>query len=196
VDGKSSRYIILVSTIEPRKGHGLMQAVWRRLLKDGIPQQSNVTLLLVGRVGWLVDGLVNNLLSLQRTSVLNEVDDAALARLYDESLFCVYPSEYEGYGLPVVEGLARGKPVLASDVGVISEIHSSLLKRLSAGDEEAWYQAVRSWLCNPETRPRSDVPFKHPTWPEASAQIFGVIDEFIGRAATSRSGETRGVDGG
>ena len=43
-----SRYIMLVSTIEPRKGHGLMQAVWSRLLKEGIPQSLDVTLVLVG----------------------------------------------------------------------------------------------------------------------------------------------------
>ena len=114
---------MLVSTIEPRKGHGLMQAVWSRLLKEGIPQNLDVTLVLVGRVGWLIDGLVESLLSSERIAVLDEVDDAALAGLYDGAGFCIYPSEYEGYGLPVVEALARGKAVLASDVGVVPEFN-------------------------------------------------------------------------
>ena len=190
-----SRYIMLVSTIEPRKGHGLMQAVWSRLLKEGIPQNLDVTLVLVGRAGWLIDGLVESLLSSDRIAVMDEVDDAALAGLYDGAGFCIYPSEYEGYGLPVVEALARGKAVLASDVGIVPELQSPLLKRLPARDEEAWYQAIRTWLANPETLPRSDAVFDHPTWQEAAAQVFTAIDEFTGRAATSRSDATRGVGG-
>ncbi len=190
-----SRYIMLVSTIEPRKGHGLIQAVWSRLLKEGIPQSLDVTLVLVGRPGWLIDDLIRRLLSSERIAVLDEVDDATLAGLYDGASFCVYPSEYEGYGLPVVEALARGKAVLASDVGIVPELQSPLLKRLPARDEEAWYQAIRTWLTNPETLPRSDAAFDHPTWQEAAAQVFAAIDEFTGRAATSRSNPTRGVDG-
>ena len=123
------------------------------------------------------------------------MDDAALAGLYDGASFCIYPSEYEGYGLPVVEALARGKAVLASDVGIVPELQSPLLKRLPARDEEAWHQAIRTWLTSPETLPRSDAAFDHPTWQQAAAQVFAAIDEFTGRAATSRSDATRGVDG-
>jgi glycosyltransferase involved in cell wall biosynthesis len=190
-----SRYIMLVSTIEPRKGHGLMQAVWSRLLQEGIPQDLDVTLVLVGRTGWLIDGLVESLLSSERIAVMDEVDDAALAGLYDGASFCIYPSEYEGYGLPVVEALARRKAVLASDVGVVPEIQSPLLQRLPARDEEAWHRAIRTWLTSPETLPRSDAAFDHPTWQQAAARVFAVIDEFNDRGATSRSATSRGADG-
>jgi glycosyltransferase involved in cell wall biosynthesis len=195
-----SRYILLVSTIEPRKGHGLMQVVWSRLLKEGIPQKLDVTLVLVGRAGWLIDGLVESLLSSQRIAVLDEVEDAVLAGLYDGADFCIYPSEYEGYGLPVVEALARGKAVLASDVGVVPEIQSPLLKRLPARDKEVWHQAIRTWLTSPEIVPRADAAFDHPTWQQAAARVFAVIDEFNDRgipspSATSRSVTSRGADG-
>ncbi len=190
-----SRYIMLVSTIEPRKGHGLMQTVWGRLLKEGIPQDLDITLVLVGRVGWLIDGLVESLLSSERITVMDEADDAALADLYDGACFCIYPSEYEGYGLPVVEALARGKAVLASDVGVVPEIQSPLLKRLPARDEEAWHRAIRAWLTSPETLPRSDAVFDHPTWQQAAARVFAVIDEFNARGAQNRSATSRGADG-
>jgi glycosyltransferase involved in cell wall biosynthesis len=190
-----SRYIMLVSTIEPRKGHGLMQAVWSKLLKEGIPQKLDVTLVLVGRVGWLTDNLIRSLLSSERIQVLDEVDDAALASLYDGASFCVYPSEYEGYGLPVVEALGRGKAVLAADVGVVPEIQSPLLKRLAARDEEAWHQTIRTWLISPETLPRADATFDHPTWQQAAARVFAVVDEFTGREAKSSSGAIRGADG-
>jgi glycosyltransferase involved in cell wall biosynthesis len=190
-----SRYIMLVSTIEPRKGHGLMQAVWSRLLKEGIPQNLDVTLVLVGRVGWLTDSLIESLLSSERITVLDEVDDEALASLYDGASFCVYPSECEGYGLPVIEALARGKAVLASDVGVVPEIRSPLLRRLAPRDEEAWHRAIRTWLTDPQTLPRSDAAFDHPSWQEAAAQVFAAIDEFTAAAAPSRAATSRGLDG-
>lgn len=180
-----STYILLVSTIEPRKGHGLMQAVWSKLLQEGIPQNLNVRLVLVGRLGWLIDSLVERLLSSERIMVLNEVDDPTLAELYDGASFCVYPSEYEGYGLPVIEALARGKAVLASDVGVIPELHSPLLKQLPARDEQAWHRAIRTWLISPDAVPCADAAFDHPTWEKAAAKAFAVIDEFTARGAAS-----------
>jgi glycosyltransferase involved in cell wall biosynthesis len=174
-----SRYIMLVSTIEPRKGHCLIQAVWNRLLQERIPQQLELSLLLIGRAGWLVEDLIERLQETDRIVLMEDVDDASLGNLYDHASFCIYPSEYEGYGLPVVEALARGKPVLAADVGVVPELQSSLLKRLPPRDEEAWYQAIRTWLLNPDTVPRADGTFRHPTWDEAAAVVFQAIDEII-----------------
>jgi glycosyltransferase involved in cell wall biosynthesis len=179
-----SRYIMFVSTIEPRKGHGLVHAVWSRLLQDGIPQQLNLTLMLVGRPGWLVDDLTRTLLSSERIAVIGNVDDRALAGLYDQAEFCIYPSEYEGYGLPVVEALARGKAVLASDVGVVPELESRLLKQLPPRDEQAWYLAIREWLLNPGSVPRrldAITDFCHPTWHEAASQTFAEIYRLSGR---------------
>jgi glycosyltransferase involved in cell wall biosynthesis len=182
----SSRYIMLVSTIEPRKGHCLIQAVWNRLLLERIPQELDLSLLLIGRSGWLVEDLIERLQETDRVVLMEDVDDASLGSLYDHASFCIYPSEYEGYGLPVVEALARGKPVLASDVGVVPELQSSLLKRLSPRDEEAWYQAIRTWLLNLDTVPRPDGAFHHPTWDEAAAGVFNAIDGFISTGAPNR----------
>ncbi|AMN39121.1 glycosyltransferase [Rhodoplanes sp. Z2-YC6860] len=182
----NSRYIMLVSTIEPRKGHCLIEAVWNRLLQERIPQELDLSLLLIGRSGWLVEDLIERLRETDRVLLMEDVDDASLGRLYDQASFCIYPSEYEGYGLPVVEALARGKPVLASDVGIVPELRSSLLKRLPPRDEEAWYQAIRTWLLNLDSVPRADGTFRHPTWDEAAAAVFKTIDEFISLEAPNR----------
>lgn len=178
-----SRYILFVSTIEPRKGHGLVQAVWSRLLQQGIPQKLDMTLMLIGRPGWMVDDLTTTLRTSERIAIMDDVDDDALATLYDQAAFCIYPSEYEGYGLPVVEALARGKAVLASDVGVVPELQSSLLKRLPPHDEQAWTLAIQEWLLCPDLVPRNADPatgFRHPTWQEAAARTFATIEAFIG----------------
>jgi len=184
-----SRYILLVSTIEPRKGHALTQAVWSRLLQEGILQKLDVTLVLVGRPGWMVDDLMKTLAASQRIVIMDNISDDALAQLYDRADFCIYPSEYEGYGLPVVEALARGKAVLASDVGVVPELQSHLLKHLPPRDEQAWYAAIREWLVNPDSVPRrSDAApdFRHPIWQDAAAQTFAVIDGFTARGTPTR----------
>ena len=184
-----SRYILFVSTIEPRKGHGLVQAVWTGLLQQGIPQKLDMTLMLIGRPGWMVDDLMKTLRASERIAIMENVDDGALAALYDRAAFCIYPSEYEGYGLPVVEALARGKAVLASDVGVVPELQSSLLKRLPPRDEQAWTLAIREWLLCPDFVPRNADPatgFRHPTWQEAAASTFAAIEAF-----TALEGRTR-----
>jgi glycosyltransferase involved in cell wall biosynthesis len=184
-----SRYILFVSTIEPRKGHGLVQAVWSRLLQQGIPQKLDISLMLIGRPGWMVDDLMTSLRASERIAIMDNVDDDALAALYDQAAFCIYPSEYEGYGLPVVEALVRGKAVLASDVGVVPELQSSLLKRLPPRDEQAWTLAVQEWLLCPDCIPRNADPatgFRHPTWQEAAARTFAAIEAF-----TALEGRTR-----
>jgi glycosyltransferase involved in cell wall biosynthesis len=174
-----SRYIMLVSTIEPRKGHRLAQAVWSKLLQEGIPQRLDVNLVLVGRPGWMVDDLMKTLRTSDRIVVMDNIDDRALAALYDQADFCIYPSEYEGYGLPVVEALARGKAVLASNVGVVPELQAGLLKQLPPHDEETWYAVIKEWLVSPEVRPTRDADgstcFRHPSWAEAAAETFAAV---------------------
>jgi glycosyltransferase involved in cell wall biosynthesis len=184
-----SRYILFVSTIEPRKGHDLAQAVWTRLLQQGIPQKLDMTLMLIGRPGWMVNDLMTVLRACERVAIMDNVDDDALAALYDQADFCIYPSEYEGYGLPVVEALARGKAVLASDVGVVPELQSSLLKRLPPRDEQAWTLAIQEWLLCPDLISRNADPatgFRHPTWQEAAASTFAAIEAFTGRKERTR----------
>ncbi len=173
---KYSRYIMFVSTIEPRKGHQLAQAVWTRLLREGIPQELDVGLVLVGRPGWMVDDLMKSLLTCDRIEILDNAEDQELAALYTDAAFCIYPSKYEGYGLPIVEALARGKAVLSSNVGFVPELEAQSLKRLPPADEDAWYNAIQEWLVHP---PRTSEAFqlRHPTWQQAAAQVFTTIYE-------------------
>jgi glycosyltransferase involved in cell wall biosynthesis len=192
-----SPFIMLVSTIEPRKGHRLAQTVWNKLLQEGIPQRLDAKLVLVGRPGWMVDDLMKTLLTSDRIVVMDGVDDRTLAALYDRAEFCIYPSEYEGYGLPVVEALARGRAVLASNVGIVPELQTGLLKRLPPDDNEAWYAAVKEWLVSPEVRPgrNSDgsAGFRHPTWADAAAETFAAVyGDYRPRSADQTSDNPRG----
>ena len=179
------RYALFVSTIEPRKGHRLLFSVWKRLLAEGVPQAQGFKLVFVGRRGWLVDDLLAELAADPCVGdsllVLSGITDAALAALYRGAAFCVYPSLYEGYGLPIVEGFRYGKAVLSSSGGALPEIVSDLSPCLDPQDEQTWYETLKRWITDPAARAEYEDAirkrFRHPTWPQASEAFFHVIDE-------------------
>jgi hypothetical protein len=126
-------YALFVGTVESRKNHGLALAAWERLIDahgaDAIPD-----LVCIGRLGWHSDAFLREYVGTEglggKVSVLStSVSDADLARFYAHCDFTVYPSRYEGWGLPVSESLAFGKvPIVARN--------SSLPE---AGRDLAWY---------------------------------------------------------
>ena len=181
---RPNRYILFVSTIEPRKGHRLLQLIWQRLLKAGIPQAHNFKLVFLGRQGWLVGDLMQDLKSDPAVGdtliMLSNVDDLLLGRLYADAAFCVFPSLYEGFGLPVVEAFGYGKAVVASNAGALPETVGKFSPIVAAGDEDAWFDILKRWieddterlgfeqLIAAEYRPRS--------WQDASKEFFDIVD--------------------
>jgi len=124
-------YALFVSTIEARKNHALLMRVWQRLLDD-MPTEAVPTLVFAGRVGWLVADLMQQLDNTGwldgRIVLVEDPTDAELATLYRGCLFTLFPSLYEGWGLPVTESLAFGKPCIASNVTAVPEAGGSLAR--------------------------------------------------------------------
>jgi glycosyltransferase involved in cell wall biosynthesis len=149
-------FALFVSTIEPRKNHAMLLRIWQRLLDDGVPQSSSFKLVFVGRRGWNVDAVLAALATpgaFGRTILhFEHLDDDHLDWLYDNCAFCVYPSEYEGFGLPIVEAFARGKAVIASNGGALAEVVGSLSPALDPKNEDLWFQTLRDWIENPQAR--------------------------------------------
>ncbi len=124
-------YVLFVSTIEARKNHGLLVRVWRRLL-DELPRDQVPALVFAGRVGWMVEDLMQQL---RNTNFLDgkiilstHPTDAELAALYRGCLFTVFPSFYEGWGLPVTESLTFGKPCVISNTTSLPEAGGALAR--------------------------------------------------------------------
>ena len=117
-------YILFVSTIESRKNHILAFNVWLRLIKqrglDKVP-----VLVCVGRNGWMVDAALAKLHASdqlkKKVLILSDISDIELDYLYNNCLFTIYPSSYEGWGLPVTELFCYGKPSLISNVSSLPE---------------------------------------------------------------------------
>jgi glycosyltransferase involved in cell wall biosynthesis len=174
------RYALFVSTIEPRKGHRLLSRVWARLRAEGVVGKDGFKLAVVGRPGWDADAILGELQAEAEHGTIRlfaGADDAVLAALYDGAAFCVYPSMYEGYGLPIVEAFARGKAVIASNRGSIPEIAAAFAPCLDPTDEDAWLDEVRRWIVDPAARrgyeDKIRAEFRPVSWEEAGRLFFG-----------------------
>jgi glycosyltransferase involved in cell wall biosynthesis len=179
----AGQFAMLVSTIEPRKGHRLLYRVWRRLVAEGVPQATGFKLVFVGRPGWMIDDLLADIQNDAQTAahilIIGDVDDDLLAALYQGVAFCVYPSVYEGYGLPVIESLSYGKAVITSSGGALPELVQNFSPCLDPNDEQAWYEAIKQWVESPHARVPYEreirMRFRHPTWSEAAAKLFAGV---------------------
>jgi glycosyltransferase involved in cell wall biosynthesis len=152
LEGK--RFVLCVSSIEPRKNHRLLYHVWEDLAQDpAFP--SDVVLAIVGAFQWMTTDLIReiqiNPAVKDRIVLITDADDAMLHALYSACLFTVFPSLYEGWGLPVAESLGHGKVCLASDRGSVPEV-SDLTVMLHPYDHAAWCKAVRFYATHDRER--------------------------------------------
>jgi glycosyltransferase involved in cell wall biosynthesis len=139
-------YVLLVSTIEARKNHALMFRVWRRLLEE-LPLDTVPSLVFAGHIGWLVEDLMRQIANADHLEgkliVLEDPSDGELTALYQGCLFTVFPSLYEGWGLPVTESLAFGKPCLIADRTSLPEAGGDLARRFDPDNLNDAFAAVR-----------------------------------------------------
>jgi glycosyltransferase involved in cell wall biosynthesis len=112
-------YALFVGTVEPRKNLIRLLQAWRSL--DSI-ERGNCRLIVVGATGWMVSDLLRSVTAEDNVEFVGHVSDESLVSYIRGALFFAYPSLYEGFGLPVVEAMALGIPVLTSDVGATREI--------------------------------------------------------------------------
>jgi glycosyltransferase involved in cell wall biosynthesis len=175
------RFALFVSTLEPRKGHALLLEAWRRLLRRGVPQRADFRLLFVGRTGWMVDDVMQRLKadgSQDPYAAIHweGVDDLELERLYRDCAFCLYPSRYEGFGLPIVEAFSRGKAVIASTGGALPETVNGFSPCLDPLDVDAWTALLGEWIERPEARAaweaRIRSAYRPREWPAVAEQIM------------------------
>jgi glycosyltransferase involved in cell wall biosynthesis len=121
--GLPERYVLAVGTLEPRKG---LTALIQAMAHPDAPQ--DVPLVIAGPDGWGDVDVVGTAeragLAADRVQVLGRVEDADLAVVYDRATVFVFPSLAEGFGLPVVEAMSFGTPVIHSDDEALREVAS------------------------------------------------------------------------
>lgn len=111
------KYIMTLSTLEPRKNMGLLLEAFSDVQDD-----VNYDLVLVGRKGWKMDEVIGKYNSKERIHITGFVDDNDVSDIYRNAICFVFPSLYEGFGLPPVEALALGTPVISSNAASMPEV--------------------------------------------------------------------------
>ena len=179
----TTNFILYVSTIERRKNHEVLYRAYHLLcekgLKDIIP-----TLVFVGMPGWGVDELLKDMDLDPKISGkilrLDHVNDTELNKLMQTSLFCVYPSLYEGWGLPVAEALSLGKAVLSSSRGSLPEVGGSLVRYIDPWNPQQWSDEIlrmstdHEWRISIETNAKLNYNSK--SWNDAAIDVKNSIE--------------------
>ena len=138
-------FVLCTSTIDVRKNHRCLYEVWRRLGSEyGL---DCLQLVLVGlphlHVKELLTQMVRDPLTNNHIVVLSDVNDTEMAWYLRNCRFTIYPSEYEGWGLPVSESLRAGKYCIASNASSIPEIGGDLVDYFDPIDYLGCYNLVK-----------------------------------------------------
>ncbi len=138
------RYLLSVGVLQPRKNlTGLITAYAQARRDHGLREP----LVVVGKTGWLAQPIFDRVAELGLTDqvrFLGYVPDDHLPGLYAGALLTLYPSIYEGFGLPPLESLACGTPVLVSTTPALAETAGPVAPSLPANDPGAWAAAMAS----------------------------------------------------
>ena len=145
-DGVPDRFVLHVGTIEPRKNVAILLAAWPRLQKlmPDVPP-----LVLCGKLGWRRETIEDALAKATAEGWLicpGYVPDPSVRALYDRAAAVVCPSVYEGFGLPLVEAMAAGTPIVCSDIPVFREVAADAAVFVQADDADGWSRAVAQVL--------------------------------------------------
>ncbi|MCS6829368.1 MAG: glycosyltransferase family 1 protein [Armatimonadota bacterium] len=141
-------FVLMVGVLQPRKNLPLaVQAFAQVVTAANLPHR----LVIVGKAGWGMEELRRAIARWkiqERTLLTGYVPDEHLPAFYSVADALMYPSLYEGFGLPPLEAMACGCPVLASDIPVMREVVGEAGMLLSATDPVVWAQALHTVLTN------------------------------------------------
>ena len=176
-------YILSVGTVQPRKNYQMLIRAFAPLAAKW-PHH----LIIAGGKGWLYDDIMAELgrQGLNgRVHFIGFVDDADLPALYSDAVLFALPSLYEGFGLPLLEAMACGVPVLASNVSSLPEVVGAgeSAVQLPPTDESAWTQAIDHLLADPSQRARMVAAgfrqARHFTWHKAAQQLLQIYQRLL-----------------
>ena len=174
-------YFVVLGTIEPRKNHSLLLHLWRQLVSemgDAAPQ-----LVVIGQRGWECEQVVDLLdrcAALQgHVTELPRCDDRELATWLAHAQALLFPSFIEGFGMPLVEALMLGVPVVASDLPVFREVAGDIPRYLNPLDGPGWRQSVLEFMQTASVARQVQIgrmaSYAPPTW----EQHFEIVEDLL-----------------
>ena len=182
-----NNYFVVIATIEPRKNHLLLLNLWRDMAQqkilDPLPE-----LYLIGKRGWENENVVD---MVERCKPIHglvheetNLNDSELMSLFKGARALLYPTFAEGWGMPVVESLTLGIPVICSDIPELKESGQNIPDYIHPIDGKKWMDTIINY-CQPDSEMRKAQiqriqDFAPPTWEEhfklVSERLFTTIE--------------------
>ena len=177
-------YLLFVGTLEPRKNVPGLLLAYRKLLDDGVTDQP---LVLVGGKGWLYEEIFERTTALDLTDRVrfhHDVPDADLPVLYAAAKVLAMPSFYEGFGLPALEAMSCGTPVVVADRSSLPEVVGEAGLLVDPDDPEALATALALVLSDEAERERLEraglEQAREFSWKRVARETQAVYEDVLG----------------
>jgi glycosyltransferase involved in cell wall biosynthesis len=175
-------YFVILGTIEARKNHLLLLHMWREMAATAGRDMPH--LVIIGQRGWECENVID---MLERCDALRGVvhelsdcDDAELWQYLRHARALLFPSFAEGFGLPLVEAIALGTPVIASDLPVFREIARDVPDYVNSLDGPGWLAAVHDYAQETSGRRSAQLErmaaFAVPTWADHFSRVQDLLE--------------------
>ena len=179
-DLKPGAFILCVGTVEIRKNHVLLYMAYREGVQRGIELPR---LVIVGGKGWYTGDVLHELRNdpavKDLVTVMHDTNDEDLSWLYRNCRFTIYPSIYEGWGLPVAESLAYGKVCISSDTSSMTEIATDTIDYFSPYNSAECLESIMRYMDETVLREKEKLvqkTYRHTPWAECASAVRRVVD--------------------
>lgn len=177
------RYLLSLSTLEPRKNLRLLIDAYQKLV---VERGCDIPLVLAGRKGWKIDKLLDGINGQVKSRILftGFIEDDDLPVIYRNADLFIFPSLYEGFGMPPLEAMACGVPVLSSDAASMPEISGDAARYFRSENVNSLSEKMQGMLTmTTETRnlmiERGLARAKNFTWEKSSQKLKEVLRSTI-----------------
>lgn len=176
-------FILATGTLEPRKN---LVGLFKAYSMLGEEVQSKYPLVIAGAKGWNTGEIFETLDRLKikdRVKFLGYISDSELSRVYKDCLFFIYPSFYEGFGLPILEALNQKKAVITSNVSSMPEVAGDAALLIDPKDPESIFKGMRELIDNKkllnELALKAKAQADKFSWEKTAKQTLKIIEEAV-----------------
>lgn len=173
--GLPEGYLLCLSTLEPRKNLQLLINAYEALLLEG---NDLPLLVLAGRKGWKMDGFLEEISPqvVEKLHFTGFIDDEDLPAIYAGAKLFVFPSKYEGFGIPPLEAMAAGCPVLSSDAASLPEVLGDAASYFESGNLDSLKTALLAALDTPGMPDVCKSQARRFRWDEQAATLLAELE--------------------
>lgn len=173
--GLPERYLLCLSTLEPRKNLQLLVKAYEDLLLEG---NDLPPLVLAGRKGWKMDNFLECVAPqvVEKLHFTGFVDDADLPAIYAGAKLFVFPSKYEGFGIPPLEAMATGCPVLSSNAASLPEVLGDAASYFESDNLESLKTSLLATLNAPGMPSICKSQARRFRWDEQAADLLAELE--------------------